>query len=132
MENTEEKCGARIIHHELVAKARERDLPEENVKRLVLLCKALADPGRLRLLHALLHQELCVCDLAAFLGNSESAVSHQLRNLRVAGIIDNRREGTVLYYRLVDEEVKRLLRTVCRQFHDQSAGAGGAGSDNRN
>ena len=51
---------------------------------------------------------MCVCDIAAFLGLTESAVSHQLRLLRTAKLVKNRREGTVLYYRLVDDHVKML------------------------
>ena len=70
--------------------------------------KILADPSRLRILVALEHQEMCVCDIAAFLGLTESAVSHQLRLLRTAKLVKNRREGTVLYYRLVDDHVKML------------------------
>ncbi len=110
-------CDVRVIHEDLVAKARKQDLHEEGTKRLVLLCKALSDPGRLRMLHALLHQEMCVCDLAAFLGNTESSVSHQLRNLRAAGIVDKRRDGTVLYYRIIDKHLELLLRSACEQIH---------------
>ncbi len=110
-------CEVRIIHQDLVEKAKGHDLQGEGVQRLVMLCKVLADPARLRMLHALLHQEMCVCDLAAFLGNSESAVSHQLRNLRQMGIVDNRREKTVLYYRIIDQQMREFLVTACQQFH---------------
>ncbi len=112
-----DECEVRIIHQDLVEKAKEHDLQGEGVQRLVMLCKVLADPARLRMLHALLHQEMCVCDLAAFLGNSESAVSHQLRNLRQMGIVDNRREKTVLYYRIIDQQMREFLVTACQQFH---------------
>ncbi len=70
--------------------------------------KIFADPSRLKILFALERQEMCVCDIAAFLGLTESAVSHQLRLLRTAKLVKNRREGTVLYYRLVDDHVKML------------------------
>ncbi len=112
-----DNCEIRIIHRHLVEKAAKQDLQDEGIQRLTMLCKILADPVRLRMLHALLHQEMCVCDLAAFLGNSESAVSHQLRNLRQMQIVENRREKTVLYYRIIDEQMKRFLVTVCQHFH---------------
>ncbi len=114
-----DNCEVRVIHQNLVEKAKKYDLQDAGVQRLVMLCKVLAEPARLRMLHALLHQEMCVCDLAAFLGNSESAVSHQLRNLRQMGIVDNRREKTVLYYRIIDQQLKQFLVTACQQFHKE-------------
>jgi len=56
-------------------------------------------------------QEMCVCDIAAFLASSESAVSHQLRLLRTMNLVKNRREGTILYYRLADDHVKEIIST---------------------
>lgn len=71
--------------------------------------KMLADPNRLRLLHALGQEELCVCDLAELVETSASAVSHQLRLLRTARLVKYRREGKLVYYQLDDEHVERLL-----------------------
>jgi DNA-binding transcriptional ArsR family regulator len=71
--------------------------------------KALGDSSRLKILMALEHQEMCVCDLAALLGISESAVSHQLRLLRTLRLVKNRRDGTILYYRLNDDHVSQLV-----------------------
>lgn len=69
----------------------------------------LADPNRLRLLVALLDGELCVCDLAAVTGQSESAVSHALRLLRAHRIVAARRAYRMAYYRLEDPHVRMLL-----------------------
>lgn len=69
----------------------------------------LADPGRLRVLVALLDGETCVCDLAAVARASESAVSHQLRLLRAHQVVRTRRAGRMAYYRLADEHVRQLL-----------------------
>lgn len=104
-----DRCGARIVHGDKVELARQSDLPPGVVEKSTMLFKALSDPGRLRILHALLLQEMCVCDLAAFLDASESSVSHQLRFLRTAGLVANRREGTVLYYRTVNEKLMDLI-----------------------
>ncbi|GAB4336653.1 MAG: metalloregulator ArsR/SmtB family transcription factor [Desulfobulbaceae bacterium] len=95
-----DRCESRIIHQDLVERAVQTALPESELDRLVHLFKALGDTTRLKILHALGKGEMCVCDLAAFLSVSESAVSHQLRYLRQLGLVANRREGTVLYYRL--------------------------------
>ena len=104
-----DRCQCRMIHQEKVDAARERSLNEHEVEQLSLTFKALADPSRLRILLALGVQEMCVCDLAALLSVSESAVSHQLRLLRTMNLVKNRREGTILYYRLIDDHVKMLV-----------------------
>ncbi len=72
--------------------------------------KALADPTRLRIISALVETELCVGDLAACLGMSASAVSHQLRRLRELGLVHKRREGKHVFYSLADEHVHDLYR----------------------
>jgi len=69
----------------------------------------LSDPGRLRLLVALLEGEMCVCDLAAASGQSESAVSHALRLLRAHRVVQVRRTGRMAYYKLADSHVRMLL-----------------------
>jgi len=108
-QNRKELCDYRIIHHERVAKAKETALPSYKVEQLAQLFKAVADPGRIKILLALEREEMCVCDLAAFLGVSESAVSHQLRMLRQLQIVANRREGAALYYRLNKKIANQLL-----------------------
>ena len=71
--------------------------------------KALCDPTRVRLLTALAREELCVCDLATLVGISESATSHQLRFLRNLRLVRARRDGRMVYYRLDDDHIVRLL-----------------------
>lgn len=105
----QDSCGSRIIHLEKVVGARERALPAADVEGVSQLFKAFADPSRLRILHALRTEEMCVCDLSALLDISESAVSHQLRLLRTMRLVANRRDGTVLYYRLLDVHVLELI-----------------------
>lgn len=104
-----ELCGRRIIHEERLEKARNVLPAPEVTERMSGLFKSMADPGRLRILMALDAQEMCVCDLAALLEVSESAASHQLRMLRTMNLVKNRRDGQVLYYRLVDEHVMQLV-----------------------
>jgi DNA-binding transcriptional ArsR family regulator len=99
----------RVVHLDRVGRARDREIPRAEVDRLSLLLKAIADPTRLRIVLALRELELCVCDIAAALGMSESAVSHQLRRLRERGLVRARRQGQVIYYALDDECVSELL-----------------------
>lgn len=110
MEN--EVCRTRVIHLDKVDRAKKQSLPDSEIFGMVRTLKALSDPGRVRIIIALLQEEMCVCDLAALLNGSESAVSHQLRHLRTAGLVKNRREGTVLYYRVCTDHVARLVKVV--------------------
>ncbi len=77
--------------------------------RLSLTYKVLGDPNRLKIVMALRKVEMCVCDLAAFTGLSESAVSHQLRRLKDLALVKSRRDGQIIYYALDDAHVSGLL-----------------------
>jgi DNA-binding transcriptional ArsR family regulator len=103
-------CLVRIIHPEKVARARAEAIPERDVERLTQIYKALSDPTRMRILLALQGEEMCVCDLAALLGVSESAVSHQMRRLKDLALVRGRREAQVLYYSLDDHHIDNLMR----------------------
>ncbi len=102
-------CQSRTIHQEKIDSARENALDKFEVEEIASTFKVLADPNRLRILTALKEQEMCVCDLAVFVCVSESAVSHQLRLLRTMKLVEYRKEGTVVYYRLIDEHVIKLI-----------------------
>jgi len=116
-----ELCGRRIIHQDRLNEARNYLSNFKELESMSELFKSLADPGRLKIVLALAGREMCVCDLAALLEVSESAASHQLRILRTMNLIKNRREGQVLYYRLVDEHVSQLA-AVARDHVTEEAG----------
>jgi len=106
----EDGCHVRVVHLDRVNRAKNEAIPESELERLALTFKVLGDPTRLKIFVALSGGEMCVCDLAAFLGLSESAVSHQLRRMREQALVKPRREGQVLYYALDDGHVDDLLR----------------------
>jgi DNA-binding transcriptional ArsR family regulator len=106
----ENGCTVRIVRLDRVNRARREAIPEAEMERLALTFKVLGDPTRLKILAALAGGEMCVCDLAAYLGLSESAVSHQLRRMREQSLVKPRREGQVLYYTLEDRHVDDLLK----------------------
>ncbi len=114
----EDRCQCRIIHEERVVGAQETALRTRETEKLTQLFKAMGDQTRLKTIMALEHDEMCVCDLAAFLGISESAVSHQLRMLRQLHLVANRREGPVLYYRLVDHHVSKLIELALEHIRE--------------
>jgi ArsR family transcriptional regulator len=84
-------------------------LPPVSVTLLAETFRALGDPTRVRILDSLSKAELCVCDIAALLGLSESAVSHQLRLLRSLRLVRSRRAGRLVFYALDDDHITRLL-----------------------
>lgn len=102
-------CAVRVVHADKVAAVREHLPSDADVTDLADVFGLLADPGRLRLLAALLEGEMCVCDLAAASGQSESAVSHALRILRAHRVVQVRRAGRMGYYALADAHVRMLL-----------------------
>lgn len=114
----DDQCSVRCIHQDRIDSARQSALDERECICLAQLFKAMGDGTRLRILQALEQGEMCVCDLALYLGVSESAVSHQLRLLRQLHLVVNRREGPVLYYRLDDEHVSQLLQLALEHIRE--------------
>lgn len=117
-DNAEDLCLCRVIHQEMIQLARKEALKDEEIEHTVQLFKAMADHTRCRILWALHEQEMCVCDLAALLGISESAVSHQLRLLRQLQLVANRRQGPILYYRLNDHHVHQLINVALEHIRE--------------
>lgn len=101
---------------------------ERAVADLADVFSLLSDPGRLRLLAALLAGELCVGDLAAVAEMTESAASHALRILRAHRVVEVRRSGRMAYYRLADAHVRTLLHVALTHVahsdmeHDHASG----------
>ena len=102
-------CSTRIVDADRVAVVRNAMPDERDVVELADVFGLLADPGRLRLLVALLEGEMCVCDIAASCGQSESSVSHALRLLRAHRVVEVRRAGRMAYYKLADAHVRMLM-----------------------
>ncbi|MFH1033685.1 MAG: metalloregulator ArsR/SmtB family transcription factor [Pseudomonadota bacterium] len=105
----DEGCSVRVVHQERLSQARGTALGDRDLERLSALYRALGNSGRLAIVLALRQGEMCVCDLAALLGVSESAVSHQLRRLRDLFLVKTRRDAQCLYYSLDDHHVNQLL-----------------------
>ena len=114
----DELCDCRVIHEDRIKEAELAALADHEIDELSQMFKALADSSRLKILWALENKEMCVCDLAALLRISESAVSHQLRLLRVLRLVANRRQGAVLYYRLADDHVSQLIRLALQHVRE--------------
>ena len=86
---------------------------EELLNRIAEVLKAMADPTRLKILHTLHNGERCVSDILENVGGSQANVSKHLSVLKRAGLVDCRREGLNVYYRIIDEGVFTICRNVC-------------------
>jgi len=106
------------------AAAREaRLLSSATVEEIAATFSVLGDPTRIRILDALSAGELCVCDIAALAGISESAVSHQLRLLRGMRLVRPRRAGRQVFYSLDDQHIVELLRLAVTHVQESAAEA---------
>lgn len=101
-------CEDQIVHVDAVRETRSCLPHATMLAEMSATFGALSDPTRLRIVAALAIRELCVCDLAASLGVTQSAVSHQLAGLRRLGLVRTRRVSRRVYYALDDEHVSHL------------------------
>lgn len=110
------------IDPQRVSQARAHALTLDGGMRVADMLRLLGDPVRVRIVSALdAADELCVGDLALALDVSDSSVSHALRLLRTAGIVTNRREGRVIWYRLIDRRAARILHATTASEEDLTA-----------
>jgi ArsR family transcriptional regulator len=104
-------CEVHVIHEDAVHAALRNQASDHELAHLADTFQMLASPSRLRIVEALTVREMCVCDLSAVAGVSQSAVSHHLRQLRQMRIVTYRKVGRMAYYRLDDEHVAALFST---------------------
>jgi DNA-binding transcriptional ArsR family regulator len=108
--NDTPQCDCNVIHEDVVDRVRGEMPAAEHLYDLSELFKSLGDQTRLKILFALSRSDMCVCDIAALLEMSQSAISHQLRVLRNVRLVKYHKVGKVVYYMLDDEHVNELFR----------------------
>ena len=109
MSKNEFICDCNVIHKDVVDKTINQ-MPEQDIfNKLAEFFKILGDTTRVKILFALDKNEMCVCDIANLLGMHSSAISHQLRILKQARLIKNRREGKSVIYSLSDGHVRTII-----------------------
>lgn len=104
-----ETCECAAVHNETINKVRKLMPAEETLYDLAELFKVFGDTTRVKILCALFESEMCVCDIAQLLSMTQSAISHQLRVLKSAKLVKNRKEGKTVFYSLADEHVKHIF-----------------------
>ena len=111
-------CDCEVIHEEVVKRVRKAMPREEDFYDLADLYKLFSDSTRVRILWALSREEMCVCDIAVLLGMTKSAISHQLRNLRMGNLIKYDKRGKEVYYSLADSHVKDIFDNGFEHIHE--------------
>ena len=107
--NELECCESTEIHEDLLKSVTEHMPDEEELYDLAELFKVFGDSTRIRILYVLFEEELCVCDIAEALQMTQPAISHQLRILKQAKLVKNRREGKSVFYSLADGHVRTII-----------------------
>ena len=118
IESNNLNCDSSVVHLKRVCQVQSEIVTTEKAQEMAQFFGAMADPHRLKLISALAKAELCVCDLAAVVRMSESAVSHQLRLLRNLRLVKHRREGRNVYYSLADNHIVNLYREVAEHLDE--------------
>ncbi len=117
-EGSADVCEVSTVDRDKVRALADRCLPDRVVRHLAELFKVMGDPTRAKIVHTLTHGELCVCDLAAVLEMSVSAVSHHLRLMRNLRLVKFRKEGRMVYYSLEDAHVIQVFLQALRHVEE--------------
>ena len=104
-----EICSCTTIHDDVIKRVHAVMPQEEILYDLAELFKVFGDTTRIKILYALFKSEMCVCDIAALLNMTQSAISHQMRVLKQARLVKYRKSGKVVYYSLDDSHIKDIF-----------------------
>jgi ArsR family transcriptional regulator, lead/cadmium/zinc/bismuth-responsive transcriptional repressor len=114
----DDKCLCKYIPQEKMDAILSAMPERDQIEKLGELFKLLGDPSRLKIVHVLMHQELCVADLAALLSMNQPSVSQNLKLLRLSRLVKFRRDGKTVYYTLDDEHVGELFQIALKHLQE--------------
>ena len=106
-----ETCECTIIHKDVVDKVKNKMLEDSDYMLMADFYKAFADTTRNKILSALYHSEMCVCDLVYLLGMTQPAISHHLKLLKSMRLIKYRKAGKFVYYSLDDQHISEIIKS---------------------
>ena len=111
-------CESNVTHEDQIEKVRKLMPKDEEFYDLADLYKMFADSTRVRILWTLTYEKLCVCDIARLLAMTKSAISHQLRALRLGNLVKYEKRGKEVYYSLADNHVKDIFEKGFEHIHE--------------
>ena len=111
-------CDCDVIHDEAVERV-SKSMPKDEVfYDLADLYKMFSDSTRIRILWALSCEEMCVCDIAVLVNMTKSAISHQLKSLRLANLVKYEKRGKEVFYSLADSHVKDIFEKGLEHIYE--------------
>ena len=113
-----EVCHCNCIHNEIVDKVSKNMVSDEELSEVAKLLKVFGDTTRVKILNALSIEEMCVCDLAKLLDMTQSAISHQLRVLKLHRLVKYKKDGKVVYYSLDDSHINMILNVALQHVKE--------------
>ena len=118
MKQTKDTCDCNAIHEDVIARVK-KGMPEGNqFHAMSNLYKMFADSTRLKIMWVLSKERMCVCDLAVMLGMTKSAVSHQLKSLRLSNLVKYDKQGKIVYYALADDHIRDIFEKGFEHIHE--------------
>lgn len=111
-------CKTQQIHPEILSKVMSTLLIDEEYEAMSIIFKMLSDPTRLKILSALFVSEMCVCDLQEVLEVSQSAISHQLSNLKQTRLVKSRKSGKNVFYSLNDNHIAQIFKQTLEHVRE--------------
>jgi ArsR family transcriptional regulator len=103
-------CDCDVIHEDIVKRVRAAMPNSRDFYDLANLYKMFSDNTRVKILWALSCHSMCVCDMAVLLGMTKSAISHQLKSLRLSNLVKYEKQGQIVFYSLADKHVKDIFK----------------------
>ncbi len=91
-------------------------MTEESIGEVSQMLKALSDPTRLKIMQTLHHEELCVTDIVEKVGSGQANISKHLQVLAKVNLVQTRREGTTIYYSILDPVVNKMCEAICNGY----------------
>ena len=111
-------CECDELHDDVIAKKRSTMPDESSIYDLADFFKIFGDSTRMSILYAIDGEPMCVCDIAALLGMTKSAVSHQLKILRQSDLITYRKSGKNVFYTLADDHVRDIIEKALEHINE--------------
>lgn len=110
--NCKGECQCHVFHRDIIDKALTTMPSDDDILQSSELLKILSDPQKLKIIHAIKHESLCVCDLGYMTGVTKSAISHQMKKLKKLDLVKSNKQGKMVYYSLKKVEVLDVLEKL--------------------
>ena len=107
-----DNCNCTIFHADKLEKVQKNLISDDKIEDIVNIMMLLNTANKIKILEAIKEEELCVCDIGHLVGISKSAISHQMRQFKEYDLLEERREGKMVYYKLKNNHISKIIEKV--------------------